>query len=248
MAQETRVFTGRKLNCLYYPAQGVQLPINLAPSTVFLRGRLLGQVTNSANEVQTLTVTGTPTGGSITVTMIDPLSLSPVSFVIAYNATNAVAQAAARAVLGPNVTVTGGALPGTPLVFTATGDFVNLPIALMTVATNALTGGTTPAASFARTTTGRTKNTYANYVGGNSDGTEVARCILDRDCATDAGGNITWGPSAVGGYAGDTYKSTPAWFRGFFDTKEILGLDAAAVVELGRLWSGTVADGVLSMY
>lgn len=244
---ETRRYATAKLMPLYCPDEAVELPINLAPSTVFAKGRVLGQVTSGGNEVQTLTVTGTPTGGSVTVTVVNPLTGITYTFDVPYNSSAATAQTAARAVLGANVTVTGGALPGATLIFTFNGDLASLPVMPMTVNAAALTGGTTPAATFARTTTGRTANTYANYVDGNSDGTEVARCILSYDCATDAGGNITMGTVAGASARGETYKDTPAYFMGIFLTTDLLGLDAAAVVDFGRLWSGTAANGVMSM-
>src|SRR3954447_18679869 len=59
------------------------------------------------------------------------------------------------------VSVTGGPLPGSGLVFIAGGAFAAIPMADMTVANNALTGGTNAAASFAHTTTGRSANTFA---------------------------------------------------------------------------------------
>jgi hypothetical protein len=160
LAYETRTYNGRKVVPLYRPDMAIELPVNLAPSTVFGRGTVIAEITSAANDVQTLTVTGTPTGGSLTIQVTDPLTGALGSYILPYNSSAGAAQTLIRAVLGANITVTGGALPGTPLVFTASGSFVGLPLAPQTILTNGLTGGTTPAGAFVHTTTGRTKGTY----------------------------------------------------------------------------------------
>lgn len=243
---ETRRHSAVHLIPLHCPEKAVELPINLAPNTVFARGRVLGQVSASTNEVQTLTVTGGPTGGNVTVTVIHPITGQTLTFDVSFDATNAVAQASARAVLGANVTVTGGPLPGTALVFTFITDLAKTPVVPMTVA-SALTGGTNSAAAFARTTMGATAYTFASYNDANSDGTQTARCILSYDCATDAGGNVTLGNVAGGGERGEMSKDVPAYFIGIFLTPDLVGLDANGAADLGRLLSGTAANGVLSM-
>lgn len=113
-----------------------------------------GSIEAAINEAQTITVTGTPTGGNVIVSVLG----QPATIV--FNSTNAQAQTAinaALAVLGSDytVTVTGGPLPGTPLTVTFTGNGVagrNIP--QMTTVTNGLTGGTTPAAAYATTIPG----------------------------------------------------------------------------------------------
>src|SRR5689334_9864595 len=68
-------------------------------------------------EVQTITVTGTPTGGTFKLA-----ALGQTTAAIAYNANAAAVQAALRALSRVGaVTVTGGAGPGTPWVVTFTG-------------------------------------------------------------------------------------------------------------------------------
>lgn len=95
-----------------------------------------------SNEVQQISITGSPTGGTFTLTFqgstTDP---------IAYNATAATVQAALRAL--PNigsgdVTCTGGPLPGTAVTATFGGALAGQDVAVMT-ATSSLTGGTAPA-------------------------------------------------------------------------------------------------------
>ncbi len=241
---ETRRYSAIHLLPLHGPEKAIELPVNLAPNTVFARGRILGQMSVSANEVQTLTVTGSPTGGTVTATVVQPITGQTLTLDLPYNATNANAQAAARAVLGANVTVTGGPLPGTPITFTFHNDFGSIPVNPMTVA-SALTGGTNPAAAITRTTVGSTANTFANYNDANNDGTQTARCILSYDCATDAGGNVTFGNGA--GDRGESSKDVPAYFIGIFLTTDLVGLDVNGVADLGRLLSGTASNGILSM-
>mgnify|MGYP007122130272 CR=1 FL=1 len=113
------------------------------------------EIEAGANEVQTITVSGTPTGGTfITRVLGQDVSL-------AYNSSSGAAQTAINAALavlgtGHTVTVTGGALPGAALTVTFSGAQVSArDIPLMTLTTNSLTGGTTPTAAYATTTPGR---------------------------------------------------------------------------------------------
>lgn len=99
-------------------------------------------------EVQTVTITGTPTGGGFTLTYNGQTTSA-----IAYNATAAAVQAALRAlgtVGAAGVTVTGGPGPGTAYVvtFNVAGN-----VNAMT-ATGSFTGGTTPAVAVTITTEG----------------------------------------------------------------------------------------------
>jgi hypothetical protein len=82
------------------------------------------------------------------------------------------------------------------------------------------------------------------YNNGNADGTEVAKGILIYDVTTDGSGNVTLGG---GGLLAPTFKTAPYWYTGTFKTSEMTGLDAAGVADLGRLISGTAADGILQM-
>jgi hypothetical protein len=244
---ESRRYGTSKLLPLYAPEKCIELPINLAPNGVFPRGRVLGQIAATANEVQTLTVTGTPTSGNLLASLVNPNTGDTVTFTLPFNATAVVAQAAARAALGgSHVTVTGGALPGAALVFTFGGGLAAMPIAPMTLDLTGLAGGT-PGGTVAQTTTGRTANTFTSYADANTDGSEVARCILSYDCATGPDGMVTFGTVAGTSARGDVYPDAPAYFIGLFATTDLSGLDAAGVADLGRLLSGTVANGVLSM-
>jgi hypothetical protein len=79
------------------------------------------------------------------------------------------------------------------------------------------------------------------YANGSADGSEVAKGVLQYDLTTDASGNHTLG----GGNQAETQLSAPVYFSGCFRTTELTGLDAAGVTDLGKIISGTVADGIL---
>lgn len=99
------------------------------------------------NEVQTVTISGAPTGGTFTLTF-EGQTTSPLAF----NATAADVQAALEALstIGTgNVTVSGAG----PYVVTFVGTLAAQNVALMTAA-HAFTGGTAPAIAVAETTAG----------------------------------------------------------------------------------------------
>lgn len=107
-------------------------------------------IAGGTNEKQTVTVTGTPTGGTFTL----QLPGFPASAGIAFNAVATAVEDALELVLGNgNVRVTGGPLPGTPIVVEFTNDLGRRNVAMM-IAVSSLTGGTTPAVAVTETTPG----------------------------------------------------------------------------------------------
>jgi hypothetical protein len=153
-------------------------------------GLVLGKITASGkygpykdagtNEVQTITITGTPTGGTFTLTYSGQSTTA-----IAYNASAATVEAALEALsnIGPaDVGVTGGPGPGTPYVVTFTGDLQGTDVSMITVA-HAFTGGTSPNLSVAQTTQG---------VAGSTDGrgTAVGFLFHTVDCSVEAATDI----------------------------------------------------------
>jgi hypothetical protein len=101
--------------------------------------------------VQTVTITGTPAGGSFTLTFSGQTTAA-----IAYNAIASAVQTALIALsnLGTgDVTVTGGPGPGTPYVVTFGGVYADTDVPAMT-ATSSLTGGSSPAVTVTTTTPG----------------------------------------------------------------------------------------------
>lgn len=104
-----------------------------------------------ANEVQSLATTGTPTGGTITLTFQGQTTTA-----IAYNASAATVQAALLALSNLDsgeVTAAGGALGTAPVTLTFAGRYAGANVPKMTV-TTALTGGTNPTAAITVTTEG----------------------------------------------------------------------------------------------
>lgn len=119
-----------------------------APSTASAPTSL----TSFTNEVQTVTITGTPTGGTFTLTYAGQITAG-----IAYNANAAAVQSALEALSNigvGDVTVTGGPGPGTPFTVTFTGTLAATDVAQMTASGAALTGGTAPAVNVTTTTPG----------------------------------------------------------------------------------------------
>ena len=105
----------------------------------------------STSAVQTVTITGTATGGSFTLTFN-----AITTGAIAYNSTAAAVQTIMDTAFGQGqFIVAGGPLPGTPMTFTFTGDYGQQTVAIMT-ANSALLTGTTPVAVPATTTPGVT--------------------------------------------------------------------------------------------
>ena len=108
-------------------------------------------VLGGTNEQQTVTVTGTPTGGTFTLTYNGATTAA-----IPYNSAAAAVQTALEALpnIGAgNVAVTGGALPGTPVVVTFQNQLARQNVNQMTAA-HAFTGGASPAIAVTTTTAG----------------------------------------------------------------------------------------------
>lgn len=143
------------------------------PNGYIKSGTLLGKVTASGlygpyggntTAVQTVTVTGNPTGGTFTLTL-GAQTTAP----IAYNASPATVQTALQALstIGAgNAVVSGGPGPvgpypigpsdgpGIPYVVTFEGTMAGAAVATMTASGTGLTGGTSPGVTVAATVTG----------------------------------------------------------------------------------------------
>lgn len=105
-----------------------------------------------SNEVQQVAITGTPTGGTYTLTLSGQTTSG-----IVYNATAAAVQSALEALSNVNpgdVTCTGGPHPGTPVLVTFGGQYAGDDMPQMTGSATNLTGGTTPAVVVTTTTPG----------------------------------------------------------------------------------------------
>lgn len=91
--------------------------------------------------------------------------------------------------------------------------------------------------------------TFKAYASGAVDGSQNPKAILEHDCATDASGNITLGPTAGGSEWGQTQPYASAFYAGDFATGELVGLDATAITNSGgwRLLNGTVTSGTIRL-
>lgn len=151
-----------------------------------LASGLYAPYTGPTSEVQTVTVTGTPTGGTYTLTFSGQTTTA-----IPYNATAAQVKAALEALSNINVgdvTVTGGPHPGTAVVVTFVGQFMGDDQPQMT-ATGSLTGGSSPAVTIATTTAGGGA--------GASDGTQILAGFLCTESlfapgSTKTSGALMW--------------------------------------------------------
>ena len=97
------------------------LPSGLPLAKITASGKY-GPYAGQTSEVQTVTITGGPTGGTFTLTFDGETTAA-----IAYNAAASAVQSALEALSNVNsgdVTCAGGALPGTPVTVTFGGRFV----------------------------------------------------------------------------------------------------------------------------
>lgn len=132
--------------------QGMRNSLRFASADLTTSFQHLSALVDAVNEVQTLTITGTPDGGTFTLTF-DGVTTAT----IAYNADAAAVQSALVALANVNtgdVVCGGGALPGTPVTITFGGRYAGRNMPLITADGSSLTGGTTPAAAVALTTQG----------------------------------------------------------------------------------------------
>lgn len=198
---------------------------NVFTTKVIPAGVVLGKITVSGkhgpyddagtNEAQTVTVTGTPTGGTFTLTYSGQTTAA-----IAYNANAAAVQAALIALSNIDtgeVVVTGGPGPGTPWVVTFGGDLQGTNVAQMTADDALLTGGSSPEVAVTTSTPG---------VSGATDGRGTAVGFLFEDVdvshidGTDLTGEVVV-PMLVTGFIREAKLPTNH------------GLDSAAKTDLG---------------
>lgn len=162
-------FTLNKLTPLFEAAKSLMLTRKVQANTTVYKGQPLGQTTTGVNEVQTLTITGTPTGGTFRLSF-KGIKTAP----IAHNANAAAVQSALEALISVgtgNVSCGGGALPGTPVTITFQGALAAgpQPVVVFETADNLLTGGMSPTGSVAVTTKGIAAGALRTW-----DGTLVA--------------------------------------------------------------------------
>jgi len=110
------------------------------------------------SEVQTLAITGSPAGGTFTITLPFAIGGSATTAPINHNASAADIKAAIVAIAGgkfttEEVSVTGGPGPATAWVITFKGRYAQTNLAAITT-TNSFTGGSSPNTTITETTPG----------------------------------------------------------------------------------------------
>ncbi len=129
----------------------IAAPMTTPPATD-LSDMIYVDTASDTDEVQTLTISGTPAGGNFKLRF-----RGYNTGVIAYNASAADVDTALEALASigtGGVTCAGGPLPGTPVTITFAGQLADQNVPTIAVVDSALTGGTTPAAAVAVTTPG----------------------------------------------------------------------------------------------
>jgi hypothetical protein len=128
------------------------------------------------------------------------------------------------------------------LTVTFAGANASQPQPQIAVVSNSMTG-TNPTVAVTQTTPGISAGTYAPYVDGASNGTQVARVILAYSCVADEVGAIT-----LVGEHGQTHLNAPVYVGGgaIFRTQDLTGLDAAGVADMGAVViHGDLTTGLL---
>lgn len=122
-----------------------------------------------ANEVQTITITGSPTGGTFKLRYEGQITNT-----IAHNANSATVttELAALSNIGSGNIVVTGTNPNFSAMFTVA--LSDTPLALIELDTNSLTGGTTPSVAIARTQAGAGATRQYYYVGLSTQTREAA--------------------------------------------------------------------------
>ena len=134
---------------------GYGFAVPATASIIGIQASVVRDAVACCNAVQTISVTGTPTGGTFKLNATAPGGASTATASIAYNASAATVQAALVTIFGSgNVTCTGGAFPATAVVCTFQGTAGSQAITLMTKNSTAFTGGSSPNVSVANTTVG----------------------------------------------------------------------------------------------
>lgn len=145
---------------------------------------------NAADEVQSVAITGGPTGGTFTLTFTDPAGKARTTAGIAFSATAAAVQTALEAldnVPVGSIIATGGALPGAAVTLTFGDAFADEDIPQLTGDGTGLTGGTSPAVVVTTTTAGTTGQYDVQIPSGNAN----ADGRLATQHRTDAAPNIS---------------------------------------------------------
>lgn len=228
----TRSFTYNELKPAFAPEIAVKSTARLPVGPPVLAGTVLGPTGVVArNDVKTITTGGTATGGSFTLSF-----LGFTTGAIAWNSTAAQLQTVLDEFFGAgNTVVTGGPFPATGLVITFGGVMSNVLVKSMTT-NNSLTG-TSPTVAIANTTPGSAGAGQLDVYDNST--IAVANSLLAIDYTSDVNG----GYLTERGPTGQPYNP-PVFYSGYFKVADLIGLDAAAVVDLGKMAIGSAYNTV----
>ena len=192
---------------------------------------------DAGNEVQTVTITGSPTGGTFTLTYSGQTTAG-----IAYNATASAVQSALEALSNigvGDVACAGGPLPGTPVTVTFQGALGSQNVALMTASSAGLTGGTSPAVTVTETTAGHAPVWQPGTPATGVDVTDTDGPVINTDQLHFDGSGL-WTITDVGGIAFIQLN-----FAGTGSANTVARSDHSHSGTIDRTWS-FAATGVLS--
>lgn len=224
--------------------EGKTISIRLARNQSLLAGQVLAEYSAAAaNEIQTLTPSGTISGGTYRLTFEGQQTAA-----LAYNANAAAIQAALEALstIGEgNVKVTGGPISSGVVTIEFQGDLAKMDVGALTVQSS-LTGST-PAVAVAEATKGSGgPGTFGPYTNGASNGLETAKLVLAQDTTVDNFGRHYYGNTANSEH-GTELGSVHAYYCGVFACEELTGLTSTSAGQLGRLIQGDVTKGLLKL-
>lgn len=237
----SKTYTGSGLIPVMEPDKTAKIAVVLPAGVSYAKGTAMAQVAGTGtavNDVQTITPGGTVSGGTWRILFNGELTSA-----LAYNASAATIRTALAALpcIGStdNVAVTGGGLDAAAVVITFQGALGGIEQNLVTVISS-LTGSS-PTATPAHTTDGKPAAgcfvAYDDAVATRN----VAKGLLEYDCATDTEGRITLGTTKSAADHNATERSAPVWIEGYFRTADTVGLDANGVADLGKLITGTTS-------
>jgi hypothetical protein len=176
----------------------------------------------SQNEIQTVTLYGSPSGGTFTMTL-GGLTTAP----IAYNANAATVEAALELLDSiDDVTVTGGPLPGSAVVIEFEGTQSNTAISAMTLNPASLTGGSISMA-VAETTPGEAGYDEWQYLHGNGS----AQYSEEHNLVGNA--SVTAGTFTISGESGGSW------------TTAAIAYNATAIEILQAIWAAATDTSIL---
>ncbi len=117
----------------------------------------IDEAVSGNTQAWTLAISGTPTGGTYTITLTDAVNGARTTSALAYNASAATVQAALRLLSGEGVSTTAVSATGTTPNFTHTIQFKGTKASITVTTTLRMTGGSparvlTETSAFARKT------------------------------------------------------------------------------------------------